>query len=56
MPADHQLAAAGDLELSLIKAQYREAFVAAGPLTGFALSPDGAEVVLGGAGDGILRL
>jgi RNA polymerase sigma-70 factor, ECF subfamily len=28
LPADHQLAAAGDVELSLIKAQYREAFVA----------------------------
>ena len=28
LPADDQLAAAGDVELSLIKAQYREAFVA----------------------------
>ena len=28
LPADHQLAGAGDVELSLIKAQYREAFVA----------------------------
>jgi RNA polymerase sigma-70 factor (ECF subfamily) len=28
LPADHQLAAAGDIELSLIKAQYRDAFVA----------------------------
>ncbi|HEY5920978.1 MAG TPA: hypothetical protein VIV11_04875 [Kofleriaceae bacterium] len=28
LPADHQLAGAGDIELSLIKAQYREAFVA----------------------------
>ncbi len=28
LPADHQLAAVGDLELSLIKAQYRDAFVA----------------------------
>jgi RNA polymerase sigma-70 factor (ECF subfamily) len=28
LPAEHQLAAAGDVELSLIKAQYREAFVA----------------------------
>jgi RNA polymerase sigma-70 factor (ECF subfamily) len=28
LPADHQIAAAGDIELSLIKAQYREAFVA----------------------------
>jgi len=28
LPADHQLAAASDVELSLIKAQYREAFVA----------------------------
>ncbi len=27
LPADHQLAAVGDLELSLIKAQYRAAFV-----------------------------
>ncbi len=28
LPGDHQLAGAGDIELSLIKAQYREAFVA----------------------------
>src|SRR5262249_51846221 len=28
LPSDHRLAATGDLELSLIKAQYRDAFVA----------------------------
>jgi len=28
LPADHHLAATGDLELSLIKAQYRDAFIA----------------------------
>jgi hypothetical protein len=33
---------------------FREVYVAAGSLTGFALSPDGAEVALGGAGDGVL--
>ncbi len=33
---------------------FREAYAAAGSLTGFALSPDGAEVALGGAGDGVL--
>lgn len=33
---------------------FRETYGAAGSLTGFALSPDGSEVALGGAGDGIL--
>jgi len=33
---------------------FREVYAAAGSLTGFALSPDGAEVALGGADDGIL--
>lgn len=32
---------------------FREVFLAGGSLTGFALSPDGAQVVLGGAEDGI---
>ncbi len=32
---------------------FREVFVAQGSLTGFALSPDGSHVALGGAGDGI---
>ncbi len=33
---------------------FRETYAAVGSLTGFALSPDGTEVALGGAGDGIL--
>jgi hypothetical protein len=32
---------------------FREVYTAAGSLTGFALSPDGSEVALGGAGDGV---
>jgi hypothetical protein len=32
---------------------FQERFVAAGSLTGFALSPDGEEVALGGAADGV---
>lgn len=33
---------------------FREVYAAAGSLTGFALSPDGDEVAVGGAGDGIM--
>jgi hypothetical protein len=33
---------------------FRDVYVATGSLTGFALSPDGSEVAVGGAGDGIM--